>query len=391
MRERLFNIFFFLFVFLMFNRELNVFGFDLRIFAALLGVLILFLNILSIKDLKEKKIKISGFEKTIIAFYIISLLTNLMWKFNGLTLNNSGFKVIFISYVFNFEFFLVFALNKKYFTLKKLWNNIFISSLVLLFSMICANLGIDIQRHIFSGCRGYVQDLATNFLGGKYRIAGYAEDPNYASLFMIISFATCVYFRRKTKTMISVFDVIYYMGMIFGFLLSASKTVLVALLIALIMCNLKRLKSANYFLIIFAILGPIAIILLNVNLFSSMVTMSQRFMMWNKAVDLFFKNPIIGSGLTSFRSYFLSNGYWYVQCHSTIFQILSETGAICLILFMVLLIKNAKIDNKYMKFITILYTISMITTETVYHAYFIFIVGILPLIIKELDKNEEKN
>lgn len=391
MQKRLFNIFFFVFVLLMFNRELNLFGVDLRIIALGIGFLILITNLMEILKNKNYDFKLDKSELLIFSFYFLALICNIMWNFNGLTVDKQNFDVIFISYLFNLVSFIIFFFNKKYFDIKKLWRNVFISSLFLLFSMVITNFGIDITKYLFSGCRGYAGDVDGNFLGGKIRIAGYAEDPNYASLFMVLTFATHFYYNKLMKNKLKFFDIFYYGLLIFGFLISSSKTVMIAIIISLIVCNLKKLKKLQPIFIIFALMGPIVLIALKVNLFSSMITMAQRLSMWEDALDLFIKNPILGNGLTSFRSYFAANTSWYVQSHSTIFQIISETGIISFIIFMAILIRNINIKNKYIVFITSLYTISMITTETVYHAYFIFIIGILPMLIKELIVNEKKS
>lgn len=390
MQKKIFNIFFFLFVFLMFNREFNLFGIDLRIIGFGIAFLVLLMNLIEIIKNNQYEFKINKVELLIFIFYILTFFCNIMWNFNGLVVDKQNFDVILISYIFNFTSFLVFFLNKKYFSLKNLWRNIFISSVVLTFSMFVANLGIDISETLFSGCRGYVGDLAGNFLGGKYRIAGYAEDPNYASLFMVIAFATNAFYIKKNNNKMNLFDFLYYGILIFGFLISSSKTIVVAIITALLFCNFKLFKKFKSLLIILAIFGPILFVVLKIDFFSTMITMFQRIVMWEDALDLFLKNPILGNGLTSFRSYFAMDTAWYVQCHSTVFQIISETGIICLIIFLLILLKNIKINNKYILFTTIVYTISMITTETVYHVYFIFIIGVLPMIIKELDNNEGK-
>jgi len=136
---------------------------------------------------------------------------------------------------------------------------------------------------------------------------------------------------------------------------------------------------------------PILLVIIEIDFFDSIVTMMQRFRMWGFAVELFKQSPIIGNGITSIRSYMDVSGWWYVQCHSTVFQMLSETGLISIVILCIIFTKTLLKNNKFLTFITSLFTIYMITTETVYHAYFIFVLAILPLIImKEVKKNEKQ-
>lgn len=383
MKNKLFNVFFYLFFFCMINREFNPFGIDLRIFAFALGIILLFLKFVK----KEGKIKFKKVDYFIVAFFSISILTNFVWYSNGLVINDDAFKVIFVSYVFNFLSYIVFKLYQDKITLKKFNNAMIFSTLVLFFSMICAWIGIDIQGILMSGCRGYVGDLSKNFLGGTYRYSGYAEDPNYASLFFVFAFATHFYKSKKCKTKKNYLLLSIYL---LGFLLSASKTVLVAIIPALIMVYLSDYKFSKYLKLFWTpaiILIPVFMVVSKINLFNSMITMSQRFSMWNHAINLFKQSPIIGSGLTSFRSYANVHGWWYVQCHSTIFQMLSETGIVSLILITFIFTTYLFKKNKYLTFMICLFTIYMITTETAYHIYFVFIFAILPIIVERCELN----
>lgn len=368
----------------MINRECTPFGIDLRVPCILLGG-ILFL--LGSKDVifGKQKLSIKSIDVYIIAFFILAFLSNCAWMFNGLSIHKTEFFIILISYIFNFIAYFVFRLHHEYITLRKFNYAMLFSTLILLFSMVMAFIGIDISTYLMSGCKGFVEDLAPNFIGGIYRYGGYAEDPNYASLFFVFAFATYIYCQKKQQKK---YNIIYITLFIFGFLLSASKTTLIAIIPAIFMMLLRNSKLTKIIKVIwmpFVILIPIILIAIHFDFLNAIVSMTQRFKMWEFALDLWKQSPIIGNGLTSFRSYAETVNWWYVQCHSTIFQMLAETGLVSLILFAVIMTKSLFKNHKYLTFMIVLFSIYMITTETAYHVYFIFILAILPILVEECE------
>ncbi len=384
LRKVLFIVYFYLFFFVMFNREFTPFGMDFRIIVGFLGVILL---LLGIKDiiLRKKILKVKTIDYCIIVFFCLSFLSNIVWLFNGLEMQKHQFTIIFISYGFNFLSYLVFRLYQKYISVSHLKYAVLFSIFALFYSILIAYMEIDIQKYIMSGCQGFVKDLSPNFLGGIYRYSGYAEDPNYASLFFVLASATYIYCQKLQNKKI---NYAYLLLFFLGILLSASKTIMVAIMPAICFILLKNCKFTGFLKKIWIpviIFIPILFILSDFKLFHSMITMNQRFHMWEYALDLFKQSPIIGNGFTAFRSYAVTVNWWYVQCHSTIFQMLSETGAISLLLFAIILTKNLLINNKYLTFVTVLFSIYMITTETAYHVYFIFILAILPIVVKECE------
>lgn len=386
LRKKLFNCYFYLFFFLMINRECSPFGIDLRIPCFLLGGILL---LLGSKDVicKKQKLSFTTMDIYIIAFFLLAFLSNLVWFFNGLTVHEREFIVIFVSYGFNFLAYLVFRLHQKYITCKNFNRVILFSTLVLLFSMLMAFYGVDISTYLMSGCKGFVEDLSPNFIGGIYRYGGYAEDPNYASLFFVFALATYIYCQKKEQKR---YSIIYIALFIFGFLLSASKTTLIAIVPAIVMMLLKNFKFTKFIKTMwmpFVILVPIIFIAFHFDfsLLQSNVSMTQRFQMWEFALDLWKQSPIIGNGFTAFRSYAETVNWWYVQCHSTIFQMLAETGFVSLLLFGIIMMQSLLKNHKYLTFMTTLFSIYMITTETAYHVYFVFILAILPIVVGECE------
>lgn len=389
MQKKLFNIFFYLFFVFMINREFNPFGIDLRIIGAILAIILIILEYRKIK-LEKKCLKLEKVDYLIFSFFGICFISNIMWLFNNLNIDLSKFFVVLASYVFNFLYYIVFRLYTKYITLDKF--NIFmkIANIILIISILFLCSGNNIPSFLMNFYSGYSKTDALNFFGGMYRYGGFAQDPNYASLFLVFGVATEIYTSKKSNQKI---NYIYILLSIICFMLSASKTTLIAIIPSIIMCLIKPSKFkkvVNFIWMPVMILIPIILVLIDFDALNFMSTMSNRFGMWNFSLELFFKSPIIGNGLTSIRSYLELSNWWYVQCHSTIFQMLSETGIISIILFGIILTMSLLKNNKYLTFMVILFSVYMITTETAYHVYFIFILAILPIIIKECEVMKKK-
>ena len=104
-------------------------------------------------------------------------------------------------------------------------------------------------------------------------------------------------------------------------------------------------------------------------------TMTTRLSMWESAVRLFLRSPLIGSGITGARSFFSIN-HWFVQTHDTYLQILSETGTIGIVLFFLLMSNTMKrnYDNAIDFFITIVFMIFMIDFESIALQFFLYVV-----------------
>lgn len=387
MTKKIFNIYFSLFLFSMINRELTPFGIDIRYICLLFELILIF-----IAFIEKRKIIWNFQSKCITLFYLLAFVSNIGWFFNDFNMNVPSFFVILFSYIFNFLSYLVFLLFIDNIEWKNYVKYLFVSLFVLIISMLyCIFIG-DLSNTFLSTYSGRIHDISTNFLGGTYRIAGFAQDPNYASIFLILGFVTAVYHykinhNKKMFILIALFSILY--------LFSSSKTILLALFIAgaYLFIPTKYGKFMKLFLIILVFLLPILIIFLDIPIFNENISMHQRLEFWNVAENLFWHNPLFGSGLTAFRSYFdipLYSG-WYVQCHSTIFQILSETGIVSLVIFIIIMFYNLKSENKYLSFLSIIFLIFMINTETLYHMYSIFFLGILPIIVNfSLLKEKEK-
>lgn len=400
--KMLMNVFMFLFVFIMYNREFRPFGIDLRfILIGIAGCLIInfivcfrgyldfdFKNIINRieKDNKE----LSKIIWVILMFYTIMFLSNIMWFNNGIEVNMEGLKSNIILNGANFLFIITFFLYKHHIKWSKVTNYLYIAHFVLLISMLLVGKGYHLSEIMGGNYPGFYGGAEnSNFLGQEFRLAGYAQDPNYASFFMVLTGVTSCFYIKNNWLSIGVL-----VTSIFGFLLSASRTVTLAVIIAIlfviVLIIIKKINSkfqlyiTSLFIIVITGVPYILVKLIQIVQFNfSLDTMSTRLVMWNNAISLFKKSPIIGNGMTSFRSYFELNGGWYVQCHSTIFQLLSENGIIGLILFGTIFALLMKCANNYKIFVCVVFLVFSLTSELIYLAIFPFIIGVLAFVPEE--------
>ncbi len=389
-----FEIYSFLFIFVMINREFLLFGLDLRYILLVLSVILLFLYGTS----KNKNITIQNGKKNNNTIYIFlyllllwSLFSNISWLWNGLdrfflqTLNHC------ILIANNLLAIIIFKKFQNYIDEYKLKKYVLFSCIVLVTSFVFVGMGYSLSQISGSDSRAISKTIVgsiehKNLYGGDFRLAGYAEDANYASLFLTVGLITSIQTKCK-KSIKALLCLIFTIA--FGF--SCSKTMLISFIIGLIYIfsydAFKRKNIHNIINVLFIFIIIVSIIILpNLSLFSSKVTMSTRFKMWNLARDLFFKSPLIGNGLSSFKSYINSiyNG-WYVQPHSTYWQLLSETGLIGFLIFIFLMIKCLNNDtltkcNRYLLFIFFIFIINF---ETVQLQIFVYIIYILSIIDKK--------
>jgi glycosyltransferase involved in cell wall biosynthesis len=374
----------------MINREFCPLNIDLRYILVLLGLILI---IKSLKDIfyNKEKLVLSTLDKVIFCFYLFTFLSNIFWIFNGIKIDISTFLNIFILNIFNFITICIFVLYKKKIDKQKIMIFIIISILFLLLSMLLLGLGIPLSTYFNDDYKWVTAGKYNhNFLGLNYRIGGFAQDPNYASLSLIIASIVTLPFLKKNKYSLFIILICFI-----GILFSASKTAIIGLLLSSLLAILfiiKKHKIASILgklkniLVIIICISPYVIIKIIelINYKSSSITMGTRFEMWQVASDLFNKNILFGNGLTSFRSYFDSLPIgWYVQCHSTMMQILSETGIICFILFIIIFIINIKNKNPFCFILLLTYLIWCVDFESVYLSFFPFFIYLVPLLFED--------
>lgn len=336
----LFHSYLLLFIFTMINREFLFLGLDLRFPTLILGCILIIISLF------KQKQKNSTEDKSFTPLFIVysyAIISSIFWLFNGLTANYRdlvneliilSFILIFIIVVHNYRN----ILNLKFLSLAVIGSCVFLFA-----SMILVSIGIDLSGPFGSSNVPFsaVGIGHINMFGEQIRIAGFASDANYASLAMMIG----IVFALKTnyKKIVKTFFVFMFS---LGLGLSFSKTIifsLVALIPIIIIIKLKP-KTQKYFAALLTI-GIFAItfvspLIPNIRAFLP-DTLSTRIAMWQSANDLFWKSPLLGSGITSFKSFFAINN-WYVHPHSTYWQILSELGILIFIVFYSTIYKTLK-------------------------------------------------
>lgn len=390
----LLNCYIFLFILSMFNREFLPFSIDLRYIQVFIGGILLGIA-LKRWIFNSERITLSGYAWILIAFYIYLFLNNIQWFFNGLTINLSDFISIMILHASNFLFILNIIIYKDRLEVKQVVNYLIISSTILMLSMFLVWIGFSLPQIMGGDYLGkFVGGEFVNFIGQNMRIAGYAQDPNYASIFLVLTMLVSYYHEDRKVIKWSLIG-----ACIFFYLLAASKTILLGLVFGIIfMLALKQLESlktgmSHLVSIIYVIgiwVGPYIVLkLMNVlDLGFSSSTMGIRFRMWNIASQLFEQHPFLGNGITSFRASFADtiNG-WYVQSHSTIFQTISELGLIGLILLIIIFAYIITRKNPFIRNFVIIFLVLCVTYELMYLLVFAFVISVLPLVFEKKQSN----
>ncbi|CEP38766.1 group 1 glycosyl transferase [[Clostridium] sordellii] len=392
----LLNVYISLFIFNMINREFTIFDIDLRYVLVFMSIPLILYKIKKI-IIDNEKINLTNTNKLVIVFCILLILSNINWIFSDIN-PGKDFIQYNILLVFNILTIAVCIIYEKELNLSIVYKSILFSGVILFFSMILILLGVNLMKGHYPGIvSGYEH---VNFFGMRFRVAGVAEDANYATIFMTIFTATAIYSCKN-----NIRKVIFTIIGILGIMLSASKTVALGIILGIIFIvilnskNWKIRRSYNFLKNIFIVticIGPyVAIKIIDkFDLTSGMSTLDNRFLMWNHAIELFEKKPLLGNGLTSFRAFFNNSLGWYVQCHSTEFQILCEAGIISLIIFALIFYSILKSKNMYVVFITIVCLVFSVTTEINHLALMAFLVGVLPIISrkhkdeKSIDENK---
>lgn len=366
----LFNVYFTLFVLVTVNREFRPFGLDPRFIIIPLSILLICTQILPFKSflsrLQKNRLPIGAY--MYFCLLIPISLLNVSDKYFGETRNLA---ILFIS---NLLAIITLSLYSHYIKKHKT-TQIYLASLgLLLLSMAFIYIFRGTPLPFNGDFKGYAP--LTNFFGEKMRVGGYAEDPNYASLFIsagIILITQSKIYTRKTKYLL--------IGILVPFIMiSASKTIYPLLVASFVLIAVKQFlfnkkqTKLVYGLTYFVSYGIPLLIVLFVGLhlvpFKNLYTMAARYAMWWKALDLFFVSPLIGTGLGFFRFFFSqAETGWYVQSHSTLFQLISETGIIGLVMYSTIISKGLKTHSKPLNQFYFILLIMSINFEVLYLSF----------------------
>lgn len=385
-----FNFYLFLLIFNILNRECNII-IDFRYIIILISILLIiyyYFNKRKIEVVDDKRI--NNYSRLIKLFYFLIIISNINLLFNNIKLNESIYNNLIILNLYNFINLYVLKLYYFYIDKDKVMKFIKISFLVLGLSMIYsfvfheipfsdANTGISLGKDQY------------NLLGNNYRLGGFLLDANYVT---IISMSFIILELKFDAKFIS--KIFYISLSLIYILFSFSKTIFLMLPFILMFNYIisiisdKKTKKLLLSLVLLIILF-IPMILLSTNLMGSMTTMKLRYDMWRTGIELFLKNPLLGNGLSSFRSYMSEVNNWYVQCHCTIIQILCEHGILTLLVFYLIYFKLLNINDKKLRLILLVFLSLELSYETLYLNFIIFYFGLIPaLFLKESETDDVK-
>lgn len=366
--QKLFNVYLFLLIFNIINRAFYPLGFDLRIAIFSLGFVLLIIALIG---------KVSFKLNTNIVLVCCLYLIIIIGIFHH-TVNNADENVYKNVVILNlYSFFNIIILNWFSFNLnpkliKKYFN---ISWYFLFMSVLVSSTGLNLPFNNVGGSAS-----AINAIGNEngIRFCGYGSDPNYVCVFALcyIIFNHSLDESNKEKT-------IAYFSSIIAIILSRSRTAIVIAIILYLVSVIAEHSANNIkkiiFTIIFVLLAAMPLIMLNGKYFGNNISMKLRYDLWEQAFLAFTQHPILGNGLMSDRNITFYYINWFVQCHSTYFQLLCDHGIFALILYFFIYYNDVmkNIDNP-LKYCFLLYFAWSFTYETMYLTYTILFFGLLP-------------
>lgn len=197
---------------------------------------------------------------------------------------------------------------------------------VLLASLLAQKMGYALPFVDGNAARDLLEQDLTPF---GIRVGGYAEDPNYAALYMM----AWIFFLLEER-MPSAWRWTLVVVATLGFLMSFSKTLALFMLLGVTLrSRLRKWLSSGRAMLVLLVVAVAGVATVSA-LTSDLSTIGLRLLMWMATLEDFFRNPIFGSGTTSARSNFESTEFgWYVQIHSTYLTLLYEYGLVGTFLF----------------------------------------------------------
>lgn len=390
--QRLFNIFLALFVFTTFNREFLVLGFDLRYVAVAAGLLLVFTEVYRRARHGQREIerKIPFRQWDLGLFYLLLFASNVGWLWNGLPVGDQFMQLIILN-ASNAVYVLAFSLCWDLLDARTVYRYSLASLGVLVFSMLWVYGGNDLPD-IFHDNSIRVDHFGEsgNLFGQAIRVAGFAEDANYACVFAVVGFVLSVSYYPKGDLRKYGFVALFA----FCFAISFSRTITIgvfaACLVGVMHAVLRRSwKTVSWILtaclVLFALYG-----LSHISILNNSVSMTTRFMLWDNAEGVFMHSPLIGGGLSSVRSAtnVVYGGAWYVQCHSTYWQVLAEHGVTGMIMFLVVLARRFAFCRTWVQVFTMtIFAMLCMTSEFEYQQFFVFMLALYPLLIAQSSKD----
>ena len=391
-RQITFDLFLGLFIFVTFNREMAIGGFELRYLLMALAVVCLLFTVHD-SAFENNKLTLSQLEKGLLVYYlfVVASFSVVIWNPSSIAL--PSFYNLAVLHGFNIVALILVIMNKGFLRLDRVAICVCVSGLVLALSQVAVYVGLDISALMKdSSTRVMAVDLGQgehiNLFGQPFRVSGFAEDPNYACLFNIVTIAMAAFSWRKSRRL----SMLVVVASLVGVSLAWSRTVVFGSLACVLIVAVAKLvpRSEKALCTAFVCaLVPVALALpfLHIDILQTVTT---RYTLWLNAYDLLCQSPLFGNGLTSFRSYnaLLQNG-WYVHPHSSLWETLSEFGLIAFIALIAVYVFAARrvLRKPVLEFVVLITIVFSINFDCTYLQISVLILAIIPLSL-ELREHE---
>lgn len=383
----IFSGFLFSFIFATFNRELLVFGQDARLVPAGLGLLTFFIGFIRcVGEKRWPRLRVADANHYLLWYFVFAMVCNVTWTFSDLELVQDQFLNVALANALNLFFWFTVIVFRSRLTWRTTSVSTHISGAFLFISMFLVYRGLDLRNYFSEYAGGFSDGISSTPLG-EIRFAGYAQDPNFASLFMVIWAGVAIFEIKRTRNWL---NLIVLPIAAFGYVMSLSKAVLVMLVLALLLVLANRFivgALAKELMLLGSFAGTIAAGFNLIQLPTE--TLYTRSLLWHGAFQWVGQSPVIGSGLTATRSANIPVD-WYVQIHSSVIQTAVELGIIGLVLLYLAVRRPLMNGHVTIVFITFAFLGTFLTYETMSHAFSVLVMGILPLAIRQAPHKKQK-
>lgn len=388
-KQSIFDIYLFIFIFTMVNREFVLFGLDLRYVQMLLSLFLICNRLVQLQTHTTEKIHLQSLEKNIVIFYVILFASNLFY------LTGHSFHIVYeelislnILHINNFLCLITFFIYRNKITARQISDYLKVSIIVLFISCCAVLFGVPISNLFATGAR--TSTIDTNLFGGNIRIAGFGEDANYTFLFFYTYLLISLYLEKQKRSYIMIAMCLFGMGFSFSKtqMIMIVPSVLIYLCLVKAKVNTRQKSMIMFFLITVIAIAPIVIS--GLKIFGGLSTMSTRYRLWNICLQMMEQNHYLPSGLGACRFYINSffSYTWLVQSHSTYISLLCELGIVNIFLW-ITIFKKLLMQAKNVSFIIILnYLFFSITSETTHLQYFVFVIYLVSKFGETFSKRE---
>lgn len=359
-----------LYIFLSFNREINL-PLDPRLLNALV-LIILVANFFFRNGPSERLSRTHVlYIVTVTIFVYFRIFSNIKWVDSSLDLRSDVLiNLIFLDF-YNFIFILVLYLYRTHLSTKTLANIINFSGWVLFVSMIITYFEVPLP---LAGDIREAKSFDLSITGT--RVGGYAEDPNYASLLILIWYVSNLITKTGRKY-------VNALVLLTALILSFSKTIILTMIIYFLFNIFGRFKWFIALLVLISIL-PFTILQDSIrDLINSLSTLSIRFIMAEAAIQSIMDNPIWGTGLSSVRSNFENQGGWYVQPHNTYLSIGVDSGLVALSSFLIAIVARTLSASGSVRYLYVAILFFMLSYDISAFPFLFITFGVMPLLLRD--------